>query len=265
MRFPFLTGTTSYIIENDLIHNALFLSEYVDDLELVLFESEGLSNIPSQSDINRLKEIQELRSVGYTVHFPIDKMAGSKSLHERIEFVESAKKIIELTLPLSPRAWILHLEGIQPDASTEELDQWKSWTRNTIEQLCDVCGDSRKLAIENLGYPWYWHLENGSQAQTSLCCDIGHLWLYFPDCWKEYCEAMLPHTSVIHLHGVNNGRDHVSLKYLDPAKLESFLRIVKAYDYRGVVTLEIFSESEFFESIAVLDEDEKSIKKTTNC
>jgi sugar phosphate isomerase/epimerase len=259
-RFPFLAGTTSYIIENDLIHNALFLSEYVDDIELVLFESERLSNIPLQSEIDQLKKIQEQRSIGYTIHFPIDKKAGSTNIQERIRFVESAKKIIELTLPLSPQAWILHLEGIQSDASPEELDQWKLWTRDTIEQLCDVCGGSSKIAIENLGYPWYWHLENAAQAETSLCCDIGHLWLYFPDCWKEYCEAMLPHTSVIHLHGVDGDRDHVCLKYLDPAKLESFLRIVKAYDYRGVVTLEVFSKSEFFESIAILDEVWKKIE-----
>lgn len=254
MRFPFLSGTTSYIIEKDLISNALFLFEYVDDIELVLFESDNFTNIPSQIEITRLKEFQEQRSIGYTVHFPIDKMAGSKNLHERIGFVDSAKKIIELTLPLSPRAWILHLEGIQPDASIEEINHWKVWTLDTIEQLCDLCGDSSKIAIENLGYPWYWHLENAALAATSLCCDIGHLWLYSPEHWKEYCEAMLPHTSVIHLHGVNGDRDHVSLKYLDPSKLESFLRIIKKHDYRGVVTLEIFSEAEFFESIAVLEE-----------
>ncbi|HEX2958780.1 MAG TPA: cobamide remodeling phosphodiesterase CbiR [Chitinispirillaceae bacterium] len=262
MRFPFLSGTTSYIIENDLIHNALFLSEYVDDIELVLFENEGFSNIPSPSDIGRLKGVQEQRSIGYTVHFPIDKKAGSQSLHERIGFIDSAKKIIELTLPLSPRAWLLHLEGVYPDASTREIDQWKSWTQYTIEQLCDLCGDSSKIAIENLGYPWYWHLESAAQAGTSLCCDIGHLWLYFPECWKEYCKAMLPHTSVIHLHGVNGDRDHTSLKYLDPAKLESFLRIVKKYDYKGVITLEIFSEAEFFESIAILDEVWKRVGPT---
>lgn len=254
MSFPFFLGTTSYIIEKDLISNALFLSEYVDDIELVLFESEGLSNIPLPGDIARLKEIQEERSTGFTIHFPIDKKAGSKSALERIGFVDSAKKIIELTLPMSPRAWILHLEGVPPDASIREIDQWKSWTRETIEQLCDFCRDSSKIAIENLGYPWYWHLENAAWAETSLCCDIGHLWLYFPECWKEYCKAMLPHTSVIHLHGVHGDRDHVSLKYQNPARLESFLRIVKEYDYRGVVTLEIFSEAEFFESIAILDE-----------
>lgn len=254
MRFPFLVGTTSYIIENDLIHNALFLSEYVNDIELVLFESEGFSNIPSHSDIDRLREIQEQKSIGHTVHFPIDKMVGSKNANERIGFVESAKKIIELTLPLSPRAWILHLEGIQPDASNEDIDQWKTWTGETIAQLCNVCGDSSKIAIENLGYPWHWHQENAALAATSLCCDIGHLWLYFPECWKEYCQAMLPHTSVIHLHGVNGDRDHISLKYLDPAKLEKFLRMIKECDYKGVVTLEIFSESEFFESMAILDE-----------
>jgi sugar phosphate isomerase/epimerase len=254
MRFPFLTGTTSYIIENDLIHNVHFLSEYVEDIELVLFDSDGFSNIPSRRDINRLKDIQEQRSIGYTVHFPIDKKAGSNSCNERFDFIDSAKKIIELTQPLSPRAWILHLEGIQPDASIKKLDIWKSWTRDTIKQLCYVCGDSRKIAIENLGYPWYWHRENAALAATSLCCDIGHLWLYFPDCWKEYCEAMFPLTSVIHLHGVNGDRDHVSLKYLDRAKLEEFLRMVKQYDYKSVVTLEIFSEMEFFESIAILDE-----------
>ena len=44
--FPFRLGTTSYLLPDDLLTNAEFLGPLVDDAELVLFESEGVLNLP---------------------------------------------------------------------------------------------------------------------------------------------------------------------------------------------------------------------------
>ncbi|NTW10257.1 MAG: sugar phosphate isomerase/epimerase, partial [Chlorobiaceae bacterium] len=53
-RFPFRFGTTSYIIPADIIPNVKFLKEKVDDIELVLFESDEYSNLPSEENIAEL-------------------------------------------------------------------------------------------------------------------------------------------------------------------------------------------------------------------
>jgi len=50
-RFPFRLGTTSYIVPADLMPNVVFLSPLVDDVELVLFESDTISNLPDAAVI----------------------------------------------------------------------------------------------------------------------------------------------------------------------------------------------------------------------
>jgi hypothetical protein len=55
-RFPFRIGTTSYIIPDDIEPNILYLSDVVDDIEIVLFESDEYSNIPDTQLVSRLSD-----------------------------------------------------------------------------------------------------------------------------------------------------------------------------------------------------------------
>ena len=55
-RFPFLLGTTSYIIPADLLSNVNFLGDKVADVELILFESDEITNLPDASTVKMLKE-----------------------------------------------------------------------------------------------------------------------------------------------------------------------------------------------------------------
>ena len=53
-RFPFRLGTSSYIIPDDILPNVEFLADRVDDVELILFESDEISNIPDTATVERL-------------------------------------------------------------------------------------------------------------------------------------------------------------------------------------------------------------------
>jgi hypothetical protein len=44
--FPFRLGTSSYIIPDEILPNIQYLKDLVDDVEIVLFESDEYSNIP---------------------------------------------------------------------------------------------------------------------------------------------------------------------------------------------------------------------------
>jgi sugar phosphate isomerase/epimerase len=248
-RYPFLLGTTSYIVPADIIPNARMLAPLVDDIELVLFESNDASNFPSANVIKELADIGKSFSTGYSVHLLTDKKAGAIEPEERKAFLNAAKKTIERCMPLSPTAWILHLEGIWNCADNEELDLWAERSCRVVESICSVIDKPSTIAIENLGYPWHWHEKIALRNKTSLCCDVGHLWLYFTGCWQDYLVAMLPQTRVIHLHGVSNGKDHISLSAGNNAHIRTFLEIVKRSDYNGIITLEIFSENDFNESM----------------
>jgi hypothetical protein len=52
--FPFRVGTTSYIVPDNLLPNLRYLADRVDDVELVLFESEEFSNMPSPSEVEEM-------------------------------------------------------------------------------------------------------------------------------------------------------------------------------------------------------------------
>jgi len=246
--FPFKLGTTSYIIPDDIIPNAQVLAPIVDDIELVLFESPEISNIPSHKDIQTLHHLGEEHGCGYTIHLPTTHKAGSSSESERIQFCDDTKKIIDRCTPLTPHGWILHLEGIGHTASADEVARWREYCHEVVRVIVPSFQSPQQLTIENLNYPWQWHKELVSEHHLSYCCDVGHFWVQNIDNWMDQVEALLPETKVIHLHGVHNTEDHVSLQKSPGEKIRTLCRILNQMHYSEVITLEIFNEKDFIES-----------------
>ncbi len=249
--YPVLLGTTSYIIPDHILPNARVLCPVVDDIELVLFESPDFSNIPSKDDIRELALLAKDHGTGYTIHLPTDRKAGSTSKKERQLLIDGARKIIDRFSVLSPRGWVLHLEGIKHGAEDEERKIWADRCGTVASSICSAVDSPESVAIENLSYPWFWHRNISEKTGSSLCCDVGHLWLHYPEQWKAHLDNMLPLTRVIHLHGVASGSDHLSLARGDKSTLEEFMHSIKTFRYNGVVTIEIFSEKDLSESLDV--------------
>jgi sugar phosphate isomerase/epimerase len=157
-------------------------------------------------------------------------------------------RVIDVCAPLAPRAWIAHLEGIGPDTPAADVGAWQGWCGETLAALRAAAPADTPIAVENLGYDWILHRDLAEDADCMLCCDIGHLWLYFPDTWEDQLSAMLPRTAVIHLHGVADCRDHVSLRKSADGLCRSVLNRLQRVEYGGVVTLEVFNETDFVES-----------------
>ncbi|MDO9540825.1 MAG: hypothetical protein Q7J98_00700, partial [Kiritimatiellia bacterium] len=79
-----------------------------------------------------------------------------------------------------------------------------------------------------------------------------HLWLYFPEDWQTQLEDMLPRASVIHLHGMVAGHDHISLRQTHSEDVLAFLECLQRFKYAGIVTLEVFTENDFAESAQIV-------------
>jgi len=62
--FPFRLGATSCIVPAAIIPNIRFLGPYVDEVELVLFESKGENSLPSPA------EIEEMQFPARQIHRP---------------------------------------------------------------------------------------------------------------------------------------------------------------------------------------------------
>jgi len=250
--YPFLLGTTSYIVPDDILPNVRMLCGMVDDVELVLFESPRQSNIPDAAQVRELRAVADDTGIGYTIHLPTASKAGSPRKTERRRFVDDARRVIGCCRPLRPRAWILHLEGIDDSADSATVREWERGCAESIGQLCGEVDDGREIAVENLGYPWYWHLDAVTRAGLSLCCDAGHLWLYSPDAWESHVAAMMLQTRVMHVHGVADGKDHTSLSSNENAELVRLLDLLKSSGFAGVLTLEVFNEKDLRESMEAI-------------
>lgn len=229
----FRLGSTSYVYPADIITNVRRLAGIVRDIELVLFEGD-FSNLPDARTVVELREIAGDHGLSYTVHLPLDLQPGE---------VDRARRFIQSTLYLEPWAYILHLSP----GEAVNWSQWEEKSLKTLEKLADETGEPEILAPENLeNCPLERLAPILERMPVSLCFDAGHLWLVGADPLPAL-KVYLKRTRVLHLHGVAQ-RDHQSLTHAPPGSLRAILKELLLQEYQGVVTLEVFSEEDFFSS-----------------
>ncbi len=252
--FPFRLGTTSYIIPDDILPNAHYLAGKVRDIELILFEvDDGTNNLPSPEVIDELSQVASLHDMTYTVHLPLDLKLGEDG-SERDESLVKAKRVIDCTRGLEPWAYVLHLDGKSVRTSTdmELIRRWQDQSVRALEIVSEWAGSAERLAVENLEtYPLDFIQPVLDRIPVSRCVDIGHLWLDGHDP-IPYMGAALPRTRVIHIHGLAE-RDHRSLTFMPQEKVQAVWNELVRTNYEGVLTLEIFSEEDFFSSLEVIE------------
>lgn len=241
-------GTTSYIVPADILPNVEYLAPLVDDIELVLFEVDDYgTNIPDHATVTRLRELAAAHELTYTVHLPLDLRLADEDDGRSLS---KGSKVIEVCRALEPWAYVLHLDGELPmrPYTAAELAGWQERACRALEELAAPAGDPRLLCIENLER---WDpacfapvLE---RLPVSRCIDVGHFWVQQLDP-LGHLEQWLDRCRVVHLHGLGE-RDHQSLGLQAPALLDPVAARLCA-DYQGVVTLEVFSEADFHDSVA---------------
>ena len=119
-KFAFQLATTSYILPSALLPNIQFLGRYVDEVELVLFESGNQSNLPTPQEVREMARLAADFDLTYNVHLPGDLFFGDPDPTLRREFCATAVRFYERTLPLDPTSYILHLDSRRADGTIEE-------------------------------------------------------------------------------------------------------------------------------------------------
>lgn len=251
--FSFRLGTTSYIIPDDILPNARYLAGKAKDIELILFEvDDGPNNLPSPEVIGELSQIAKQYDMTYTVHLPLDLKLGEGG-SERDQSLAKAKRVMDCTRQLDPWAYVLHLDGrfVRTSTDGDVLARWQDQSVRALEIAAEWAGGMGKLAVENLeSYPLDFIDPVLERVAASRCVDIGHLWLDGLDP-LPYLQAALPRTRVIHMHGLAE-RDHRSLAFMPEEKVRAVWDELVRADYKGVLTLEVFSEEDFLSSMDVV-------------
>ena len=251
----FRFGTTSYIIPADILPNAEWLAGRVDDIQLVLFETDTHgSNLPDAALRQRLRGLTASHGLTYSVHLPLDlRLADGGAATD--ESIVKAHQVIDATLELNPTAYTVHLHGgtlpreFGGDGS-QSLEQWRAGAKTALLAVASQLPDPALLSVENL--------ENWNPAAfaplfdelpVSRAVDIGHLWLEKKPVFPALAE-WLPRTRLIHIHGTGT-RDHQSLIHAPQAELRQTLEFLRDH-FTGVVTLEVFNEPDFQSSMELM-------------
>jgi iron complex transport system ATP-binding protein len=251
-------GTTSYIIPAGILANVRALAPRIDDVELVIFESDAISNLPPPDVVAALRELAAEHALTYTVHLPMDVRLGAVDEQVRQASVAACLRVIERMAPLAPAAWVTHLAiGDYPgptSLSAPELDAWRAATRRSVTELLAAGITPRTLCVENLAYPFEYAVPIIEAADLGICVDIGHL-LLGGCAVPAHLDRFWPRTRVLHLSGIRDGRDHSDLSHLAPDILRDlFERIAATPVPERILTVEVFSSQDFTASCHVLEE-----------
>jgi sugar phosphate isomerase/epimerase len=243
-RLPFRLGTTSYILPDDLVPNVTFLADRVDDVELVLFESHEVSNLPDEATIETLATLAAAHDLTYTVHLPLDADLGHPNVSVRQRSVAKCRKVIRLTQALHPFAYVLHLTGDRQfdRVPATDIAAWQRALDDSIVRLLDDGPAPDAFCIETLAYPYEHVWDLVQRHDLAVCLDVGHILLYEHDL-ASYLEAYLSRCRVVHLHGIRGGRDHCDIADLPNTVVDELIGKLRATanGRERVVTLEVFS------------------------
>jgi sugar phosphate isomerase/epimerase len=128
---------------------------------------------------------------------------------------------------------------------------WQERIYQGFEQLSASGIGGKLLSIENLTYPVEWIGVFIKDFNLSVCIDLGHLIMHGFDIkavFNKYSEQ----TSIIHLHGVENGQDHRSLDRLSKKEMDHVMDILTGF--MGIVSLEVFSFKDLDPSLNFLEQ-----------
>ena len=248
--FPFKICTTSFIYPDHYIPNVKMLGPYMDEIELLLFESAGPGALPSKSVIKELGRLAAEFDLLYNIHLPTDISISDRNTERQRDAVETMVRVIELVEPLCPSALILHVPYIDESLKDENDQSWQDRVYKNLEKILSMVENRKVIAIETLEYPLELLEAILVDLDLAICLDLGHLMVYDQDVKTVFNKYALK-TSVLHLHGVENNRDHTALNRLSPELIETVLWVLKRFT--GVVSIEVFSYDNLISSLKFLE------------
>jgi sugar phosphate isomerase/epimerase len=246
-RCPFRLGTTSYILPDAIVPNVRFTGPFVDEVELVLFESRFADNLPTPKVIEELHGLAREYDLSYNVHLPTDVFLGHPDAGMRRQACDTILRFYGRTLPLRPTLYVLHLENNPPeDTRHVHTSAWQDNLRSSLAYLLERGMERNLLGIENIAYPFLWIYPLIRELNLRICLDVGHL-LVQQEELRTYIEAYGEEIAMLHLHGAAGKKDHRSLQEIpshDWHIISNFL-----INYRGGVSLEVFSREDLTTSL----------------
>ena len=261
-RFPFRVGAPSWVLpleHDNLVGNVRYLSQSVDRVQLLFFESQYIDEMLVPDDLRRLADIRAETGLAYSVHLPsdfkllahdIDSTGGKDSLLAAFDLIA---RLRDETAFLQPETYIMHLDGI-PGADSGAPRPASAHRMHAVERVLDAIllrfPDAPSwLLLENTDWDFGESAALFAERGIGICADFGHLYHsgYSLTAFLESCGPLIRE---LHLHGFNASGDHLPLSEIDPKWLEPLQSFVAAF--RGTVTMELFHAERLWASLHTL-------------
>jgi len=226
-RYPFRLACPSYIYPAGYGDNVRRLCACVDEIELLLFES-APESLPQPAEIDELAALAKNGGIVFNIHLPSDVSIGDNSPKAETA-VDSLLRAIDLSRPLAPVSYTLHVPFAESSENPEHIDAWRHRVKKNLKRLLSDSGlPAGVIAIETLDYPLDCLDGVIRDMNLSICLDTGHLMVRGYSC-REVYDTYRERIVIIHAHGVNNGRDHLALDRLSEAQAEELGGILREF------------------------------------
>lgn len=244
-QYPFRLGTTSFIYPDDYVTNVQHLAPLVDEIELLFFESQHL---PPSREIARLADMASERCISYNVHLPMDLDMAGETADVRRRSIDAAARAIDRVTPLSPTTHTLHLTFNRSDTSASVVRDWQDLATESASDLLRICDvPARNISIETLDYDPRWLYPIVERLDLAICVDVGHVMRYGFNL-RQVFDLFADRTTILHLHGVAAGRDHLALTHLSPYHHDAIASYL--IDFKGSASIEVFDRKRLMASLA---------------
>ena len=248
--YPFRIATTSFIYPDHYVPNVKMLGPYFDEIELLLFESRPPDVLPAAAVIAELAHLAEKYDLTYNVHLPTDISITDPHLSKQKQALEIFLSIFDLTSPLSPSGYVLHLPYDRDSFATATVKKWQNQALCNLRKILAAGIPPDSIWIETLDYPCELLSDIIGEFGLNICLDLGHLMSHGYDI-KNAFKMYAAKTAMIHLHGFRKNRDHLDLNTLSGGDAARVLWILK--QFTKTVSLEVFSFEELQASLAFLE------------
>jgi sugar phosphate isomerase/epimerase len=185
---------------------------------------------------------------------PLGLSLGAVDEEERRTSVKKALRIVELTSPLNPAAYVVHFEGEQRGLiPSKNMKGWTLGLRASVAELLNSAIPSHLFCVETLDYPFALVDPIVFEFGLSVCLDIGHVLLKsYP--LDAYLAKYQERIRVFHAHGIRENKDHRDMGALGDSDLALVFGSLGVWrSFAPVFTLEVFDENDLRLSLQVVE------------
>lgn len=256
-RYPFAVGTTSYIFDepqDNIVFNIQQMQGAVDFVQLCLFGKEYIDDFLSPRVLDALECAAGEKGLDCVVHLPMDYTlieADEAALNRCLNHIEA---IMARLGEIPVAAYILHIDNYRfeaalPLAITSETVERFGRVIDSIESRFQTLAS--RIHIENTAYDLTAMAAALNGSRLGVCMDVGHL-IVEGLSMAHFIETYGPRIGSVHIHGVDDGRDHRALTFLTENQKRSVIDFLRTF--RGLTVIEVFSANDLVPSMRWLEE-----------